>query len=76
MEVKHDDISPQRGDDAKSSSDEGMLWPQAMAGVVGYARHPTTPCWLKPDESYQAFIRSLSKEGTFLTTSFTYIALL
>jgi len=25
-----------------------MLWPQAMAGVVGYARHPTTPRWLLP----------------------------
>jgi hypothetical protein len=25
-----------------------MLWPEAMAGVVGYARHPTTPRWPLP----------------------------
>jgi hypothetical protein len=46
---KHNDINPQRRDDAKlspphlSSDEEGMPWPQAIAGVVGYVRHPTTP---------------------------------
>src|SRR5881628_172473 len=31
-----------------SSVEEGMPWPQAVAGVVRPARVPTTPCWLAP----------------------------
>jgi hypothetical protein len=48
-----------------------MLWPQAMAGVVGCARGIQPPragrCQRCP---------SLSKEGILLGTSFTYVALL
>ena len=53
-----------------------MLWPQAIAGVVDYARHPTTRRWPLSREglSSQAFTTSLSKEGTFLSAPFTYVA--
>ena len=44
-------------------------WPQAMAGVVGHAGHPTTPRWLLPARP------SLPKEGTPLGAPFTYVVL-
>ena len=41
-----------------SSVENGMLWPQAIAGVVRPARVSTTPRWLAPA------LASLSKEGS------------
>jgi two-component system, OmpR family, response regulator CpxR len=48
--LKHDDITLQHRVTPKlpSSDEEGMLRPQAVAGVVGCARHPTTPRWPLP----------------------------
>jgi hypothetical protein len=47
-----------------------MLWPHAMAGVVGYyARHPTTPRWPLPTPPL------LIQEGDLFSTSLTYVAL-
>jgi hypothetical protein len=42
-----------------------MLWPQAMAGVVGYARHPTTPCWPLPREGFPSLHPLLIQGGDF-----------
>jgi hypothetical protein len=33
---------------------KGMLWPQAIAGVVGCARHPTTSRWPLPREGFSS----------------------
>src|SRR2546425_8235767 len=37
-----------------STAEEGMSWPQAVAGVVRPARVPTTPCWLAPREGFSS----------------------
>jgi hypothetical protein len=52
-----------------------MLWPQAMAGVVGCARHPTPRAGRCHVKASQAFTPSLSKEGRFLSASFTHVPL-
>jgi hypothetical protein len=45
-----------------------MPWPQAMAGVVGCARHPTTPRWPLPA------LPLLIQGGDFSQPIFTYVA--
>jgi hypothetical protein len=54
-----------------------MLWRQAMAGVVGYARHSTTCAGRCHVKASQAFTPSLSKRiqgGDFFSAAFTYVA--
>jgi hypothetical protein len=45
--------------------EEGMLWPQAMAGVVDYAWHPTTPRWALPGEGFSSLHPLLIQGGDF-----------
>jgi hypothetical protein len=75
--MRHDDISSQRGGDAKSSP------PQMRRGCCGrrpwrgWAKRGIQPprAGRRHVKAAQAFTHFLSKEGSLLSLSFTYVAL-